>query len=248
VLGYEGVNPLRHECDASALRLARPLLEALGTLHGRGFCHGDVKPSNILLRSRPGAGLRAHPDPWSAGLVVPILCDFGLAARVPPVCCGGGGGGSEDIAERVPCGALQYCSPESLSTQLSGGAAGDVWSLGLVLWQVAAGDLHPATSELLSDGAGEGPGAMGDFNGSRASGPDFWAVSEALDALPSRAAARLMSARSASAAKKSGEPPLPSTTFPPSVCLWELICGCLEQDASSRSAAFELLEQLDAAV
>ena len=48
-------------------RLLGQLLEALAAVHAHGVVHGDVKPSNLLLRS----GVRPHL----------LLADFGVAAR-----------------------------------------------------------------------------------------------------------------------------------------------------------------------
>ena len=48
-------------------RLLGQLLDALAAVHAHGVVHGDVKPSNLLLR----AGVRPHL----------LLADFGVAAR-----------------------------------------------------------------------------------------------------------------------------------------------------------------------
>ena len=38
----------------------------------------------------------------------------------------------------VPCGASRYCSPEAHASGRSGACPGDMWSLGVVLWEAAA--------------------------------------------------------------------------------------------------------------
>jgi serine/threonine protein kinase len=77
---------------------------------------------------------------------------------VVPVVEGGdgeneGGGGEEDEDEEdgeedgdgsrsIPCGALLCCPPECLDSCRSGGAAADMWALGVVLWEIIEG-VHP---------------------------------------------------------------------------------------------------------
>ena len=39
---------------------------------------------------------------------------------------------------RVPCGASRYCCPEAHISGCSGACPGDIWSLGVVLWEAAA--------------------------------------------------------------------------------------------------------------
>jgi tetratricopeptide (TPR) repeat protein len=99
-------------------RMGAQVAGALAALHGAGLCHGDVKPENIRL------------DPGGRA----VLVDLGFARQ-------------RDAAGEGPAaGSLPYLAPE----RAQGGpaaAAGDVYALGLVLWEVAVG-AHPVLSEL----------------------------------------------------------------------------------------------------
>ena len=59
------VRPIEPEPLDRALRIADGICRALSYLHGEGFVHGDLKPSNVVLR-----------DDGS-----PVLIDFGLMTR-----------------------------------------------------------------------------------------------------------------------------------------------------------------------
>ena len=99
---------------SESLALLRQAAVALAELHRQGFAHCDVKPANLLLRH-------------SGDLV---LGDFGLARRlgsIPPAAPAG-------LVAGTPC----YASPELAQ----GGvvhAAADVYSLGVVLYEMLCG-------------------------------------------------------------------------------------------------------------
>ncbi|HEX3554921.1 MAG TPA: protein kinase [Thermoanaerobaculia bacterium] len=108
-----------------AVRLTRQILEGLRVLHSLGIVHRDVKPGNVLLEPRGGVK----------------LADFGLALR----------SGSDEtrmtVGEGV-LGTLEYVSPEqALGDEVD--ARGDLYSLGVVLYEMLTGELpHPGKSPL----------------------------------------------------------------------------------------------------
>jgi serine/threonine-protein kinase 11 len=90
----------------------RQLLVALGYVHSQDLVHGDIKPSNILLRSDGRA----------------LLSDFGAGHR-------------GESAERV-IGTGPYQAPEAMVDGAPADPRKeDVWSLGISLYQVVFGAL-----------------------------------------------------------------------------------------------------------
>jgi serine/threonine protein kinase len=111
-----------------AAKLTLALAEALGHAHAEGVIHRDIKPSNVLLDSSGG----------------PHLTDFGVARRVA---------GDKTISEAgQPLGTPAYMAPEQARGD-SVDPRGDVYSLGLVLYEMLAGRrAYPGTaSEALRD-------------------------------------------------------------------------------------------------
>jgi hypothetical protein len=104
--------------DAAAVEAAAQILEGLAHAHARGIIHRDIKPANVLLVDGPEISVR--------------ILDFGLAlVREEETLTAAGD---------VP-GTLAYISPERLSGDPAG-AATDVWSTGVLLWEALAGR-HP---------------------------------------------------------------------------------------------------------
>ncbi len=99
--------------STSAVRIAIPLLGALETSHRRGIVHRDLKPSNVIL-SRDGR---------------PYLMDFGIAKA-----------DDSHLKTMTGCvfGTPAFMAPEQAEGRPLDGRA-DLYSLGLVLYQMLAG-------------------------------------------------------------------------------------------------------------
>ncbi len=92
-----------------AVGIALQILDGLAYAHGKNIIHCDIKPANVML-DKQGV---AH------------LMDFGIATVT---------GG----ARSGPAGTPQYMAPEYLDNHAAG-AAGDVFSLSLVLYEMLTG-------------------------------------------------------------------------------------------------------------
>lgn len=140
----DGHGGLRALTPAQRLALARQLAEALAAAHGVGVVHGDLKPANVLITPAP-----ANDPPWQL-----CLTDFGSGRvldaallerlRVTRL-------GMTLEASDPASGTPYYIAPELLA----GGAAttaSDVYSLGVMLYQILAADLRrPLTSGWQRD-------------------------------------------------------------------------------------------------
>jgi len=108
---------------------------ALDAAHSAGILHRDIKPENIMLRTDG---------------VVKIL-DFGLArlTRTAPVFSAGSFTGASGTISGTLSGTLLYMSPEILRGEAATSAS-DVFALGAVLYELAAG-VHPFAGETPLD-------------------------------------------------------------------------------------------------
>src|SRR3954468_12807089 len=114
--------------DAVAVEVAVQLLDGLAHAHERGIVHRDVKPANVLLADGDEIAVR--------------VLDFGLARFAD--------GETLSAAGDVP-GTLAYIAPERLRGEPAG-PAGDVWSVGVLLYEALAGR-HPFWRSSLADTA-----------------------------------------------------------------------------------------------
>ncbi|AHG88007.1 protein kinase [Gemmatirosa kalamazoonensis] len=104
--------------DASAVTALRDLARALGYAHAQGIVHRDVKPENVLLDAETGRAM---------------LTDFGVARAFS----------AED--ERMTgtgfvVGSPRYMSPEQAAGERELDGRSDVYSLGLVGYEMFAGE------------------------------------------------------------------------------------------------------------
>ncbi|KAK4764340.1 hypothetical protein SAY87_013778 [Trapa incisa] len=97
-----------------ARKLFQQLIDAVDYCHNRRVCHRDLKPENLLLDIR--GNLK--------------VSDFGLSASKKP----------GDMLSTA-CGSPCYVAPELLWNRGYDGSAADVWSCGVILFELLAGTL-----------------------------------------------------------------------------------------------------------
>jgi serine/threonine-protein kinase len=98
--------------------------QAVHYVHLQGFCHNDIKPSNILFRHPLKVGKPMEP----------VLVDFGVAVK---------------SVKRQPDGSIVYMSPERLLESYNPVAPellvgqdltkSDVWSMGILFYRLLVG-------------------------------------------------------------------------------------------------------------
>lgn len=116
------------------VRYALQICEALAEAHAAGIVHRDLKPSNIFVVRRP-----------DGSECVKVL-DFGISKRL-----------SREDAEptrdltnaRVVLGSPAYMSPEQLRHSKEVDARSDLWSLGVVMYELLTG-VRPFRAGSLS--------------------------------------------------------------------------------------------------
>ncbi|WP_437677244.1 serine/threonine-protein kinase [Sorangium sp. So ce131] len=114
---------------SAAARLAAQIASALLALHGRKIVHRDLKPANVLL------------DAHDLAVAEVRLADLGLAkvrpeARGEPLAVGHISTGGSALL-----GTWDYMAPEQWIKSKTAGPEADVYSLGVLLFQMLAGDL-----------------------------------------------------------------------------------------------------------
>jgi serine/threonine protein kinase len=113
-----------------AVAIAQNMLEALVYAHGKGIVHRDIKPAN-LIREKNGGMVK--------------VTDFGIAKIKE----GGSSPGQTVLTKSgFLLGTPHYMSPEQIREPKDAGAKSDVYSAGVVMYEMVAGQL-PFNSRSL---------------------------------------------------------------------------------------------------
>ncbi len=124
LLAEKGALPVR-----DAISVTQCMLEALVYAHGKGIVHRDIKPAN-LIRENSG---------------VVKVTDFGIAK----IREGGGAPGQTVLTKSgFLLGTPHYMSPEQIREPKDAGAKCDIYSAGVVLYEMLTGSL-PFNSRSL---------------------------------------------------------------------------------------------------
>ena len=134
--------PLTDHCDArhldleSRIELMIAICEGVEHAHGKHILHLDLKPSNLLVAE-------------VSGVPVPKIIDFGVAKVLDhPVDGGAAVTRRTAVAQGHLLGTPSYMSPEALDGACRIDARADVFSLGVLLFELLVG-VRPIESKGL---------------------------------------------------------------------------------------------------
>jgi len=113
---------------ADAAKHVRQACEAIEEAHSLGIYHRDLKPANLFLAQ------------GASGRVIVKVLDFGIAKMMRP---------SDDkkalqnslTGANILMGTIPYMSPEQLKSSKDIDGRTDIWSLGVVLYELVTGEL-----------------------------------------------------------------------------------------------------------
>jgi predicted ATPase/Tfp pilus assembly protein PilF len=111
--------------EEEAIALLSDVVRGVGAAHRAGVVHRDLKPSNVLLQ-------------LERGRVVPRITDFGIAKEL----------GADGTRTLGFLGTPAYAAPEQLSDPAHVDLRADLWSLGVMLYELLTGR-RPFESEQL---------------------------------------------------------------------------------------------------
>ncbi|MEO8875511.1 MAG: serine/threonine-protein kinase [Polyangiaceae bacterium] len=98
-------------------------LEGLAQAHSIGIVHRDLKPANLFLVKRQDKTIQVK------------VLDFGISKATNPL----GEGSGAMTSTKALLGSPYYMSPEQLRSSKSVDARADIWSVGIILYELLTG-------------------------------------------------------------------------------------------------------------
>lgn len=167
--GGELFDRIKLDCgtrEDTAKEFFSQLLDGVRHCHEQGVCHRDLKPENLLLTDGDGrtvlkiadfgfsarfamaADMKTNMEEWGASSPAPSLmsdpANVGLFLQSSPQASI-----EETRALTSVVGSPFYVAPEILQAKGYSGPKADVWSIGVILYAILAGNL-PFGQELVS--------------------------------------------------------------------------------------------------
>jgi serine/threonine-protein kinase len=124
----------RIEPPELAARIARDIASALEAAHGAHIIHRDLKPANIFLR---------QDSPTNEDAFTVKVLDFGVSKFLS-------GDEGPATSTGMAAGSPAYMSPEQVRIEKGLDHRTDIWSLGIVLYEMLTG-VRPFTGKSVED-------------------------------------------------------------------------------------------------
>jgi len=112
---------------ALAIDYALQACEGLAEAHAAGIVHRDLKPANLFLARKSDGSVRVK------------LLDFGISKLLPAVGAGGSGADVGMTSTQALMGSPLYMSPEQLRSSKNVDRRTDIWSMGIILYEMLGG-------------------------------------------------------------------------------------------------------------
>lgn len=131
---------LEREGPMSAAVAVSVVLQVLGVLaeaHAKGLVHRDLKPANLFMQERADGALWIKVMDFGISKLVTDSADSDPSLRI--------------TAPRSLLGSPQYMSPEQLRDSSSVDHRSDIWSVGIVLYELLTGGKLPFEASTLAE-------------------------------------------------------------------------------------------------